>query len=111
MNTADLVASVVSAAGQSQKDAKTVVDAVFRSIHAALVSGESVRVALGTFAVIDRAARTARNPRTGGTVKVAASKVAKFKPSKALKEGPNAKPGKKKAAAKTASAKKAAAAK
>jgi DNA-binding protein HU-beta len=111
MNTAELVASVVSAAQLSHKDAKAAVDAVFRSIHEALVTGDSVRIALGTFSVKDRAARTARNPQTGGTVKVAASKVAKFKPSKALKNGLNAKPAKKKTAAKAAPATKVAAAK
>lgn len=67
--------------------AEQVVDKVFDSIVASLKKGEEVSVAgLGIFSVKQRAARDARNPRTGETVKVAAMKVPKFRAAKALKD-------------------------
>ena len=66
------------------------VDAVFDSIKGALASGGEVRlVGFGTFSVSKRAAREGRNPRTGETIKIAASKQVKFKPGKDLADGVN----------------------
>ena len=56
-------------------------------VSGALAKGDSVSlVGFGTFSVAERAARTARNPRTGESIDVAASKAPKFKPGKALKD-------------------------
>ena len=90
MNKNDLVSSVAEAAGLSKADAGKAVDAVFDSIKSALSGGGEVRlVGFGTFAVSKRAAREGRNPRTGETIKIPASKQVKFKPGKDLSDGVN----------------------
>ena len=90
MNKNDLVSSVAESAGLSKADAGKAVDAVFDSIKAALSGGGEVRlVGFGTFAVSKRAAREGRNPRTGETIKIPASKQVKFKPGKDLSDGVN----------------------
>ena len=64
-----------------------VVDTVLETIVKSLKKGEEVSIAgLGIFSVKQRAARTARNPRTGESIKVAAMKVPKFRAAKALKD-------------------------
>ena len=66
------------------------VEAVLNTVTGALASGDDVRIlGFGNFAVSQRKATTARNPRTGETVAVAASKAPKFKAGKALKEAVN----------------------
>ena len=90
MNKNDLVSSVAESAGLSKADAGKAVDAVFDSIKSALSGGGEVRlVGFGTFAVSKRAAREGRNPRTGETIKIPASKQVKFKPGKDLSDGVN----------------------
>ena len=90
MNKNDLVSSVSESAGLSKADAGKAVDAVFDSIKSALSGGTEVRlVGFGTFAVSKRAAREGRNPRTGETIKIPASKQVKFKPGKDLSDGVN----------------------
>jgi DNA-binding protein HU-beta len=90
VNKNDLVSSVAEAAGFSKADAGKAVDAVFESIKGALADGGEVRlVGFGTFSVSKRAAREGRNPRTGETIKIAASKQVKFKPGKDLADGVN----------------------
>ncbi len=87
MNKADLVNYVAEAGGLSKSAAADAVEAVLGGITSTLAAGESVSlVGFGTFSVTDRAARTARNPRTGETINVPASKAPKFKPGKALKD-------------------------
>lgn len=87
MNKAELVAHVAQAGGMSRTTAADAVEAVLGGITSTLAAGDSVSlVGFGTFSVADRAARTARNPRTGETINVAASKAPKFKPGKALKD-------------------------
>lgn len=87
MNKAEFVDAVAQKSGLSKKDTKACVDAVVDAITDALVSGDSVSfIGFGTFSVSDRAARTAKVPGTDRTVDVAATKVAKFKVGKALKE-------------------------
>lgn len=67
-------------AGLTKADAKKAMNACFASIQEELNKGEKVTlIGFGTFSVVERKARTAKNPRTGATVKVAAKKVAKFK--------------------------------
>ena len=90
VNKNDLVASVADVSGLSKGDATKAVDAVFDSITASLKSGTEVRlVGFGTFTVSKRAATTGRNPRTGEESKIPASKQAKFKAGKGLKDAIN----------------------
>ncbi|MDX8408626.1 MAG: HU family DNA-binding protein [Mariprofundales bacterium] len=87
MNKADLVNTVAQEAGLSKADAVKAVDAVVSGISGALSSGDSVSlVGFGSFVVSERAARTARNPRTGETIEVGPSKGVRFKAGKALKD-------------------------
>ncbi|HID37056.1 MAG TPA: HU family DNA-binding protein [Ghiorsea sp.] len=87
MKKVDLINHVATEAGLSKVDAGAAVDAVIGGITGALSGGDSVSlVGFGTFSVTDRAARTARNPRTGEAIQVAASKAPKFKAGKGLKD-------------------------
>jgi len=87
MNKSELVSYVASTGGLSKTAAGDAVEAVLGGITSTLAAGDSVSlVGFGTFSVVDRAARTARNPRTGAAIEVAASKAPKFKPGKALKD-------------------------
>jgi DNA-binding protein HU-beta len=90
MNKAELVEAVASAANLSKADAGRAIDAVVDSISRALKKGQQVSVVgFGTFSVKHRAARSGRNPRTGETIKIAASNVPGFKAGKALKDAVN----------------------
>ncbi|MDQ6951618.1 MAG: HU family DNA-binding protein [Mariprofundales bacterium] len=90
MNKADLVNIVSAEAGLSKADASKAVDAVISGIAGALSSGDSVAlVGFGSFVVSERAARTARNPRTGEAIEVGPSKGVRFKAGKALKDAVN----------------------
>lgn len=87
MNKAAIVDSVHEVLGGTKVQAEQVVNTVFDGITNALKKGDEVTVAgFGSFTAKMRAARTARNPRTGEAVKVAAMKVPKFKASKTLKD-------------------------
>jgi len=87
LNKADLVNHVAASAGLSKVSASDAVEAVIGGITGSLKKGDSVSlVGFGTFSVAERAARTARNPRTGETINVAASKAPKFKAGKGLKD-------------------------
>ena len=90
MNKTDLV-NAVAAKGFTKKDADAAVAAVFEAIEGALVKGDKVQlIGFGTFEVRERAAKEGRNPKTGETIKIAASKVPAFKAGKALKDQINA---------------------
>ena len=90
MNKNEFVAAVAAKADISKADASRAVDAVFDAITDVLKSGDEVRlVGFGTFAVSARAASEGRNPRTGETIKIAASKQPKFKAGKVLKDALN----------------------
>lgn len=90
MNKQELIGSVADAAGLSRVDAGKAVEAVFESITKALKKGDEVRlVGFGTFATAKRKASTGRNPRTGETMKIAASVQPKFKAGKGLKDAVN----------------------
>ena len=90
MNKNELVAAVAEKAGITKAQASDALDATLDSITAALKAGDEVRLlGFGNFAVADRKATTARNPQTGATVNVPASKAPKFKPGKALKDAVN----------------------
>lgn len=87
MNKQDLVQRVHEVLGGTKVSAESAVDTMVESIVSSLRGGEEVSIAgLGIFSVRDRAARTARNPRTGEAIQVPAMKVPKFKAAKALKE-------------------------
>ena len=87
MNKSDLVDAVASSADMSKAEAGRAVDAVLGSVGDALGNGDSVSlVGFGTFSVRHRAARMGRNPQTGATMQIAASKVPGFKAGKALKD-------------------------
>jgi DNA-binding protein HU-beta len=90
VNKNDLISSVAADSGLSKADATKAVDAVFDSIEKSLKSGNEVRlVGFGTFSVADRKASTGRNPRTGETIQIPASKQPKFKAGKGLKDAVN----------------------
>lgn len=87
MNKAGIVDAVHEKLGGTKVAAEEIVDLVFSSITDTLKKGDEVSVAgFGIFTVKHRAARQARNPRTGEMVNVAAMKVPKFRASKALKD-------------------------
>jgi len=87
MNKAELIDHVAANADLSKAAAGAAVEAVLSGVTGALSNGGSVSlVGFGTFSVAARAARTARNPRTGEAIQVAASKAPKFKAGKALKD-------------------------
>lgn len=87
MNKAALVDKVHEVLGGTKVEAEKVVDTVFDSITKSLKSGEEVSVAgFGIFEAKTRAARTARNPRTGESIKVPAMRTPKFRAAKALKD-------------------------
>lgn len=90
MNKVDLVSAVAKQAELSKKDAGLAVESVFDAISEALEKGDKVQlIGFGTFDVSERAAREGRNPRTGETMKIAASKAPRFKAGKALKDRVN----------------------
>ena len=90
MNKFDLLAHVAETAGLTKADAAKVVEAVLDGIAGALKGGDSVSVTgFGAFTVTERAATTGRNPRTGAEIKIAASRVPKFKAGKALRDAVN----------------------
>lgn len=87
MNKMDIADAVHAGLGGTKASAERAVDTMIETIVSCLKRGEEVSIAgLGIFSVKQRAARTARNPRTGEAIKVAAMKVPKFRAAKALKE-------------------------
>ncbi len=97
MNKQDLVAKVAEKAGLSKKDAEGAVSAFVDVVKETVAGGDAVQlIGFGTFASRERAAREARNPRTGEKIKIAAAKTPAFKRVKACKEAVNLKNGKNK---------------
>ena len=85
MNKSELIAAIATSAEITKADADKALTGILEAIYEVLSSGDSVTlVGFGTFSVTDRAARTGRNPQTGKEITIAAKKVAKFKPGKAL---------------------------
>ena len=90
MNKNDLIAAVAASSGLSKADAGKATDAVFDAITDALKNGGEARLpGFGSFSVANRAARQGRNPQTGATIQISASKQPKFKTGKALKDAVN----------------------
>ena len=87
MNKASIVDAVHAVLGSTKVQAEQAVEAVINSVIDSLKKGDEASIAgLGIFSVKQRAAREARNPRTGETIKVPAMKVPKFRAAKALKD-------------------------
>ncbi len=87
MNKADLVEAVHGVLQGTKVQSEQVIDTVVESIVKTLKKGDEVSIAgLGIFSVKARAARMARNPKTGEQVKVPATNVPKFRAAKALKD-------------------------
>ena len=87
MTKSELVARLAARTELSSAGAADLLDAMLSTISEALARGESVSIAgFGTFSVKERAAREGRNPRTGESIAIAASKVASFKAGKGLRE-------------------------
>ena len=87
MNKAAIVDMVSERAGLTKVQGEQIVDMIIDSIVNTLKQGQEVSIAgLGIFATKTRAARQARNPRTGESISVPAMRVPKFRPAKALKD-------------------------
>ncbi|HVR07758.1 MAG TPA: HU family DNA-binding protein [Thermoanaerobaculia bacterium] len=87
MTKNDLAERVASKTGMSASQARGAVEAAIETISDELASGGEVALAgFGKFSVSQRAARTGRNPSTGATIQIAASKAAKFSAASALKK-------------------------
>ena len=87
MNKTELVAAMAEQTNLSKKDAEAALKAFIDVVSEELKKGEKVHlVGFGTFEVSERAAREGRNPQTGETMEIKASKTPKFKAGKALKD-------------------------
>ena len=87
MNKAELIAAMAEKAELSKKDSEKALKAFIDVVTDELVKGEKVQlVGFGTFEVSERPAREGRNPQTGETMEIKASKAPKFKAGKALKD-------------------------
>lgn len=90
MNKSQLIKNIAASANLTQAQATAALQALETSIIDELANGgEVVLTGFGTFKVTERAARTGRNPKTGESLEIAASKVPSFKAGKALKEAVN----------------------
>ncbi len=87
MNKSELIDQVAKVAGLTKAAAGGAIDAFVATVTKALKKGEEVTlIGFGNFKVRGRAARTGRNPQTGATIKIKATKVPVFKAGKALKD-------------------------
>lgn len=87
MNKTEFIAAVAEKEGIDKKCAEKAVNAVFSTITETLAKGEKIQVlGFGSFEVREKAEKQARNPRTGETITVPASKAPVFKAGKALKD-------------------------
>ncbi len=90
MTKADLIESVASKVDLPRATAERAVNMLFDDIVGALKQGDKVNVSgFGTFSVSTRKARTGRNPKTGESIEISASRAAKFKAGKTLKDSIN----------------------
>jgi len=90
VNKSELIEAMAAKADISKSAAGDALEGMLDAVTATLKKGDSLAlVGFGTFSVGERAARTGRNPRTGETIQIKASKNAKFKAGKALKDALN----------------------
>ena len=87
MTKKELVERIAKATGLNLKQSRGALDVVFDSIKVTLKMGKKITIpGFGTFFIVSRKARKGRNPRTGELIKIAASKLPKFKAGKNLKD-------------------------
>ena len=87
MNKTELINAVAETSGLTKKDSETALNAILDAIQNAMKNGDKVQlVGFGSFEVKERAARTGKNPATGATIEIPASKAPAFKAGKALKD-------------------------
>jgi DNA-binding protein HU-beta len=87
MNTSELIEKVAAEAGLEKAQARKALDALISTVTAAAKGGDSVAVSgFGQFKVKDSPARQGRNPATGNTIEIAASRKLTFSPAKAVKD-------------------------
>lgn len=87
MNNTELAEALASAQGLSKSDARKYLDAIFAAITEAAASGSEIALnGFGKFKVKDVPAREGRNPATGATIQIAASRKMTFTPAKAIKD-------------------------
>jgi len=87
MTKADIVENIAEKTGLTKTDTSLVVEGIIETLKEAMISGDSVEIrGFGTFKIKKRAARRARNPRTGEPVDIPAKYVPAFKPSRELKD-------------------------
>ena len=87
MKKREFISLVSMQTGLTKRDSERAMDAIFRNLRLLLSQGDRLVVRdFGTFAVKDRAPRTARNPQTGQTIPVRASRAMAFRPAKILKD-------------------------
>jgi DNA-binding protein HU-beta len=90
VNKSELIDAIAAGADISKAAAGRALDSMIDAVSGALKEGDTVNlIGFGTFMVRERAARTGRNPRTGETINIAASKNPSFKAGKALKDAVN----------------------
>ena len=90
MNKTELIEHIAVQADISKAAAARAIEALIDGVKSTLKKNDSVSlVGFGTFTVSKRAARTGRNPRTGGAIKIKSAKVPKFRAGKALKDAVN----------------------
>jgi DNA-binding protein HU-beta len=86
VNKSELIDALADRLGTGKREAQAAVDGVIETITRAVVAGEKVAITgFGIFEKVERGARTARNPRTGATVRVKKTQVPKFRPGAELK--------------------------
>lgn len=90
MNKQELIDAIAAESGLSKKDSKEALDALVKTVGATLKKGDNISlVGFGSFSVIQKAARTGKNPQTGKPIQIAAKKAVKFRPGKELSDGVN----------------------
>ena len=91
MKKAEMITAMAAKTGMKKSDTQKVLEAFIDVVSDELVAGEKVQITgFGTFEVSERAERTGRNPQSGETMTIAASKSPKFKAGKVLKDKVNA---------------------
>jgi DNA-binding protein HU-beta len=90
MNKSELIDAMAAKSGMKKTESAAALDAFIEAVGDALKKGDQVTlVGFGTFLVREREARTGRNPRSGETIEIAASRLPSFKAGKGLKDRVN----------------------
>lgn len=91
MNKKEMITAIAEKMDTTKKASAEILDAVIEVITETLAAGQEVKITgFGTFSVVERPEREGRNPMTGETIRIAASKAPKFKAGKSLKDAVNA---------------------